>query len=151
MASPLTGKRRAARPDVRVTVFARAPLGAAGIARLATAILVAERARLSALSITLVGPGRIRSLNRTHLGRDRQTDVIAFALEGAGDVYICPAVAARQAREYGASAREELRRLVIHGVLHALGHDHPDGEQRTRSPMWRRQERYLARYGSLAR
>ena len=151
MASPLTGKRRAARPDVRVTVFARAPLGATGIARLATAILVAERARLSALSITLVGPGRIRTLSRTHLGRDRQTDVIAFALEGAGDIYICPAVAARQARAFGASARDELRRLVIHGVLHALGHDHPDGDQRTRSLMWRRQERYLARYGSLAR
>jgi probable rRNA maturation factor len=151
VASPPTGKRRAARPDVRVTAFARAPLGAAGIARLATAVLVAERARLAALSITLVGPGRIRALNRTHLGRDRQTDVIAFALEGAGDVYICPAVALRQARAFGASPRDEIRRLVIHGVLHVLGHDHPDDEQRTRSPMWRRQERYLARYGSLAR
>ena len=151
MASRPTGKRRAARPDVRVTVSARSPLRAAGIARLATAVLAAERARLAALSITLVGPGRIRSLNRTHLGRDRQTDVLAFALEGAGDVYICPTVATRQARAFGASPRDELRRLVIHGVLHALGHDHPEGERRTRSPMWRRQERYLARYGSLAR
>jgi len=151
VASLPTGKRRAARPDLRVTVYARSPLGAASVARLAAAVLRAERARLSALSITLVGTGRIRTLNRVHLGRDRQTDVIAFALDGAGDVYICPAVAARQARAFGVTPKDELRRLVIHGVLHALGHDHPDGEQRTRSPMWRRQERYLERYGALAR
>ena len=151
MASRPTGKRRAARPDVRVTLYARSPLGVAGLTRLATAVLAAERARLSALSITLVGTGRMRALNRTHLGRDRQTDVIAFALDGAGDVYICPAVAQRQARAFGVTVKDELRRLVVHGVLHALGHDHPAGEERTRSPMWRRQERYLARYGALAR
>ncbi len=39
--------------------------------------------------------------------------------------------------------REELIRLVVHGTLHALGRTHPEGEGRTRSPMWRRQERYV--------
>jgi ssRNA-specific RNase YbeY (16S rRNA maturation enzyme) len=38
-----------------------------------------------------------------------------------------------------------LSRLVIHGTLHVVGWDHPDGESRERSPMWRRQERYLER------
>jgi ssRNA-specific RNase YbeY (16S rRNA maturation enzyme) len=32
---------------------------------------------------------------------------------------------------------------VVHGTLHALGHDHPEGAERTRSVMWRRQERYV--------
>jgi probable rRNA maturation factor len=39
--------------------------------------------------------------------------------------------------------REELLRLVVHGVLHVLGHDHPEDDARYTSPMWRRQERLL--------
>jgi probable rRNA maturation factor len=39
--------------------------------------------------------------------------------------------------------REELIRLVVHGTLHVLGYDHPDHGERERSPMWRRQERYV--------
>jgi len=143
----------------------------AAIARLAARVLAAEGAPVAALSITLVGPARIRALNRAHLGHDRVTDVIAFTLrEGTGgvgrgtsqvpsshvahpqplvgDIYICPSVATVQARALGVSIREELQRLVVHGVLHVAGHDHPDGPARTASPMWRRQERYLARFGS---
>jgi probable rRNA maturation factor len=40
--------------------------------------------------------------------------------------------------------REEVARLVVHGTLHVLGREHPEDEGRTRSPMWRRQERLLA-------
>jgi probable rRNA maturation factor len=45
----------------------------------------------------------------------------------------------------GVSAQEELLRLVVHGTLHVLGHDHPESDARTKSPMWRKQERILAR------
>ncbi len=89
----------------------------------------------------------MRGLNRRTFGRDRATDVIAFALpHGAtlvGDVYVCPAAARASARRYGIGDREEMVRLVVHGVLHVLGHDHPDGDARTASPMWRVQERYV--------
>ncbi len=172
MASRPTGPRTAA--EVRVTALVRAPLGRPGIARLARAVLAAERANVASLSVTLVGPARIRALNRTHLGHDRVTDVIAFAYAGArseergasgrrsglaprssplvvGDVYICPAVARANARDLGTTAKDELRRLVVHGVLHVAGHDHPAGPARTSSPMWRRQERLLALHGALAR
>jgi len=76
--------------------------------------------------------------------------VIAFTLDTpdrrtVGDVYLCAAVAARQARRHGVSRRQELIRLIVHGVLHVLGHDHPDGDARLRSAMWRRQERYVER------
>lgn len=134
----------------------KAPLAAAGLARLATAVLRAEGVRRAAVSIALVGRRRIRSVNRIHRGHDRETDVLAFGLWGpggfvAGDVYCCPEVAARQARRYGTTPQDELRRLVVHGMLHVLGYDHPGGEERVRSAMWRRQERYVARFGRLAR
>jgi probable rRNA maturation factor len=138
---------------VRVAAAARIPLRPAGVAALARAVLRAERAGLAALSVAFVGRARIRRLHRDHLGHDRATDVIAFSLAGGtvGDVYVCPAVAAGGARRAGTTLRAELRRLVVHGVLHVLGYDHPDGAERTGSPMWRRQERYLRRFGALAR
>ncbi len=126
----------------------RCPLSRAAAAALARRVLRAEGVRDAAVSVTFVGRRRIRSLNRRFLGHDRATDVIAFALPGApgplvGDVYCAPEAAARAARRYGVGVREELQRLVVHGVLHVLGHDHPAGEARTRSPMWARQERLL--------
>jgi probable rRNA maturation factor len=100
--------------------------------------------------VTFVGPARIRTLNREHLGHDRPTDVISFALtapdgELVGDVYICGDVGAKQAKALGVPLKEELVRLVVHGTLHVLGYDHPEGEGRTRSAMWKRQERYVRR------
>ncbi len=147
---------------MRVRAAARCPLSAAGAARLASAVLRAERVRHAALSVTFVGRRRIRTLNRTWLGRDRETDVIAFDLSAGtgarargrtviGDVYVCPLVAAEQARRFATSDKDEARRLVVHGILHVLGYDHPASERRTSSPMWRRQERYLKRFGALAR
>ena len=145
--------KRAARegPDVRVAALVKSPLTMAGARRLAQAVLAAERAPLVALSLTFVSPAKMRALNRAHLGRDYTTDVIAFAMMGAGDVYICPAAAAANARTNGVTQKDELRRLVVHGTLHALGYDHEDGAERTTGEMWRRQERYLKKFGALAR
>lgn len=106
------------------------------------------------MSVTFVGEEEIRDLNRRFLGRDRPTDVIAFQLGEAGDllgdVYICPEVARRQAAEAGVDAREEVLRLVVHGTLHVLGHDHPEGEERWDSEMFRLQERIVERVGGEA-
>jgi probable rRNA maturation factor len=60
-----------------------------------------------------------------------------------GDIYICQAVAERNARKLGIPVRQELARLVVHGTLHVLGYEHPEGDARTSSPMWRRQEKIL--------
>jgi probable rRNA maturation factor len=135
-------------------VTAASPVSPAAVARLARGVLGAERVRDAALSVALVGRRRIRTLNRTHLGRDRQTDVLAFALTGArgggmvvGDVYVCVPVALAQAARWRVSPREEVRRLVVHGVLHVLGYDHAAGRARTGGTMWRRQEGLLARLG----
>ena len=90
----------------------------------------------------------MQRLNAAHKGHDRPTDVLTFPLGGPkgqviGDVYICPWVARREARGRGIPLKEELIRLVVHGTLHALGREHPEGPDRTRSAMWRRQERYV--------
>jgi probable rRNA maturation factor len=104
------------------------------------------------LSITFVGRAAMSELNRRYLGHRGLTDVISFGLgrpgkRGAviGDIYICPEVARDNAKRQGVPVGEEVLRLVIHGTLHVLGHDHPAGLSRTASPMWRRQERILAR------
>ncbi|MGH7591169.1 MAG: rRNA maturation RNase YbeY [Gemmatimonadales bacterium] len=137
-------------PDV--VVGGRPALPPALVRRVVQTVAAAgrPRRRLTQLSVTFLGPVRMRRLNRRHLRHDRVTDVIAFALRIpggglVGDVYVCRAVAARQAREAGCSLREELIRLVIHGTLHVLGHHHPAGLARTRSAMWRRQERLVGR------
>lgn len=123
------------------------PLSPAAVRRIVKAVLRGER-RDALISITFVGRQAMRRLNAEHRGQDRPTDVLAFQLSqpgriSVGDVYVCPWVAARQAAAHGVSAREELIRLIVHGTLHALGRDHPAGAGRTRSAMWRRQERYV--------
>ena len=108
------------------------------------------------VELTLVDADAMRRLNRRATGRRGLTDVLAFALpqpDGAllGDVYICPAAAARWVKNRagaegnGGGVEEELVRLAVHGTLHVLGYDHPDGPGRTRSAMWGRQERYVRR------
>ena len=123
------------------------PLPPARVRRVVAAVLAGERRR-ARMSVTFLGRDAMRRLNALHLGRDRPTDVISFGLrhpggELVGDVYVCPWVAAREARTRGIPVRQEVIRLLVHGTLHALGYDHPEGGRRTRSAMWRRQERYV--------
>jgi probable rRNA maturation factor len=110
-------------------------------------VLGRER-RDARISVSFVGRERMRGLTAQWKGSDRPTDVLAFALAQpggslAGDIYICPWVATREARARQIPLREELLRLVIHGTLHVLGYQHPEVGGRARSPMWRKQERYL--------
>jgi probable rRNA maturation factor len=134
-------------PEEGVTVAGAGALPARTVVRAVRHVLRGERKRAT-IAVTFLGPGRMRALNVEYLHHDRVTDVISFGLpqpDGsvAGDVYVCPYAAARQARRLGVPVREELLRLLVHGTLHVLGWDHPAGASRTGSPMWRRQERYL--------
>jgi len=129
----------------------RLPLSRALVKRVVEGVLRAERRR-ALISVTFLGRDAMRRLNAEHRGRDRPTDVLAFALSGPageviGDVYVCPWMARQEAKARGIPLREELVRLVVHGTLHALGRDHPEGAGRTRSAMWRRQERYVEALG----
>ncbi len=117
------------------------------------------------LSVLFVDRDTIAELNRTHLGGTGATDVLAFPIDAGevveivsgpggatpgpdrspgdpgdlplllGDVVICPAVAAEQAPTHAGSLDDELALLVVHGILHVLGHDHaePDEAERMRA------------------
>lgn len=110
--------------------------------------LLEEGAPAAQISVTLLSDESIRAMNRQYLNIDRPTDVIAFSLGDAerplGDVYVGYEQATRQAVEHGVPLAEELARLAIHGTLHVLGYDHPEGEERLESPMFERQEQLLS-------
>lgn len=119
-----------------------------GLVRRAVETVLRAEERDALISVTFLGRDSMRRLNAEHKGHNRPTDVLTFALtdpagQTIGDIYICPWVARREAQARGIPLREELIRLLIHGTLHTLGRDHPEGPERTRSAMWRRQERYV--------
>jgi probable rRNA maturation factor len=145
--------RKTRSPERAIDVDARGrrlALGVRSVKALGEFVLRRERARQALLSVSFVSPSQIARLNRQHLGHDAPTDVITFALGRIGprapiigDIYVAPDIVREQAKANGESARRELARVVVHGILHALGRRHPDSSRRTASPMWRRQEALL--------
>ena len=134
-----------------VAVSAGAPDAAVRrlMARAARAALRRAGIRTAEISITLLDDAEIAALNEEHLAHSGPTDVISFALyedgeEPVGDIYIGLDEALRQAAANGVDSQEELARLAVHGTLHVLGHEHPDGAARLRSDMWRIQEEIVA-------
>lgn len=129
----------------------RLPLARARVGAIARRVLAAEGVREAILSITFLRSRAMAALNRRHLGHRGATDVISFGFREStrsgpiiGDIYIAPEVARENARRHRAGLREELARLVVHGVLHVLGYDHAEDDSRIASPMWKRQERLVA-------
>ncbi|MDJ0786092.1 MAG: rRNA maturation RNase YbeY [Myxococcota bacterium] len=104
------------------------------------------------LSLRLVADEEMAELNESYRGKAGPTDVLSFSLlegdhadhRGAllGDVVIAVPVARRQADERAAPLLDELTRLLVHGVLHLLGHDHEEADEA--AVMQREEERVLA-------
>jgi probable rRNA maturation factor len=111
----------------------RAPLGRVAIAEIARGALRAERVRHALLSITLLDRRGIGRINKAHLDHAGATDVISFGFT--------------RAKTSDPVVGDEMARLVIHGVLHVLGYEHPVDIGRESSKMWKRQERLLSRAG----
>ena len=98
---------------------------------------------LAELCVTAVDEGTIAELNAKWMEKDGPTDVLAFPMdelrpgmvneepeEGIlGDLVLCPAIAADQAKAAGHSTTDELDLLTVHGILHLLGHDHAEPEE----------------------
>ena len=124
--------------------------------RLARSILSDVGEASAELGILFVGDQRMRSLNRQYRGKDRTTDVLAFAMREAphssagllGDVVIAVPTAVRQAKQGQRSLDEELTVLLVHGILHLCGYDHERGEKEARR-MHRRERMILRSIGSL--
>jgi probable rRNA maturation factor len=137
---------------------AAAPVDVDRWVALAREVLVAEGVSGEAeLSLLFVDEATIAELNARFMDADGPTDVLAFPIDDPvvagrwpdagtagpdrddpepgdlplllGDVVVCPAVAERQAPEHAGSYDDELALLVVHGVLHVLGHDHAEPDE----------------------
>jgi len=106
------------------------------------------------LSIVLTDDAQLQALNREYLGVDAPTDVLSFPASepdpesGAmylGDILISVPRAAQQASDAGHPLASEVQLLVVHGVLHLLGHDHSDPVEKSR--MWAAQGAILESLG----
>ncbi len=127
---------------------------------LAEDALRAQGALRGELNLLFVEAAEMQDLNRTHMGKDRPTDVLSFPLDGAeasgataliGDVVICPFQAAQNSAEHEGidhhtgSVDDEIALLVVHGILHVLGHDHGSPDEAGRMEA-REQELLAAHY-----
>ena len=99
------------------------------------------------LSITFTDDIQMRELNRSYRQIDRTTDVLSFPQsEGPdftllGDIVISIDTAKRHSVSYGVSLHEELKKLIIHGILHLLGHDH---KKKKETQVMRKKEKELS-------
>ena len=113
---------------------------------------------LAELCIKAVDEATIAELNEKWMEKEGPTDVLAFPMdelrpglvteepeEGVlGDLVLCPAVAARQAKDAGHSTRDEVALLTVHGILHLLGYDHAEPEEH--AEMFGLQDRLLTEW-----
>jgi probable rRNA maturation factor len=109
------------------------------------------------LTLVLTDDKRIRALNRDFLGTDAPTDVLSFPADESdpetgrrylGDVIISLRQAVEQAAARGHGLEAEVQLLVVHGVLHLLGHDHAEADEKAR--MWAAQVKILETLGVSA-
>ena len=115
---------------------------------LAHASLVTEGAT-GELTVAFVDEADIAELNAEHMGAVGPTDVLSFPMDDEpqfgvprllGDVVVAPEVALSQYPEHAGTYDDEIALLIVHGVLHILGHDHADP---TEAERMRRRERAL--------
>ena len=111
--------------------------------KVAEKILEGENKRNTDLSIALVGPGRIRKLNKKYRGKNRVTDVLSFPDNGLGEIVICLREVKKNAKKFGSSFKKELSICLIHGILHLLGYDHEKSVEEVKK-MRDREEYYLS-------
>ena len=133
------------------------PVDVARWEALARDVLTAEGVSGDAeLALLFVDEAAIAELNQRFMGHDGPTDVLAFPIDDddvlvgrspdgsssgpdrgpvddvpllLGDVVVCPTVAARNAPSHAGTYDDELALLIVHGILHVLGHDHAEPEE----------------------
>ncbi len=90
------------------------------------------------LTLTFVGRDEIAQLNLEHMDKAGPTDVLSFPLDDEplpnvpvllGDVVVSPSIAAEQYVDHAGTLDDEIALLVVHGILHILGHDHAEPDE----------------------
>ena len=114
---------------------------------LAEGVLAAEGVATGELTLAFVDEADMAELNQEHMGEAYATDVLSFPIDAdlalgghdprepdghpllLGDVVVCPSVAARNAPSHAGTYDDEIALLVVHGILHVLGHDHAEPDE----------------------
>ena len=137
------------------------PADGPGLVRLATFALDQLRIHpLAELSVVLVDEETMSAYHQKYMGEPGPTDVLSFPMDELrppnddedppagllGDIVLCPAVTARQATEHGRTPEAEAEYLLVHGLLHLLGFDHAEPDERTE--MFALKDTILARWTS---
>ncbi len=153
--TPRKTKLHPARIDLQVGARYQSKIKAARLRQAARATLEQQRiTRHVELTIVITGNAQLRSLNRAFREVDAPTDVLSFATDERprpdtrylGDVIISYPKAREQAVAGRHAVEAELQLLVVHGVLHLLGHDHYTAAEK--NVMWRAQAAILNKIGA---
>ena len=109
------------------------------------------------ISLALIGPNRMRKLNKKYRGKNRVTDVLAFEekgltpqpwsqelqkVQGLGEIVICLREVKKNSKRLNEPFEKELARVFLHGILHLLGYDHEKSEEESEK-MKEKEEKYL--------
>jgi probable rRNA maturation factor len=128
--------------------------------KMAKKILEEEKKKRAQISIALVGPARIRKLNKKYRGENRVTDVLAFPNpefffkkmkqvlpsehQNLGEIVICLREVKKSAKRFQSKFEKELILCLIHGILHLLGYNHEKSQAKAKK-MEERQNYYLSK------
>lgn len=108
-----------------------------------------EGKKLKSISIILCSDEYLLQMNKSYLNHNYYTDVLTFDLsenqnEIAGDIFISNDRIIENARKYKVSTQDELKRIILHGVLHLIGYI--DSSREEKGKMKEKEDHYLARY-----
>ncbi len=115
------------------------------LCRLGNRILAKEGKEGKDVSVACVPEREMRRLNKTYRNKEYAANVLSFNENkfGLGEIVLCPPVIRKEAKEYGITYKEELCRMLVHGLLHLLGYDHERGANEAKK-MEQKEKEYLA-------
>ncbi|MFA6190555.1 MAG: rRNA maturation RNase YbeY [Candidatus Staskawiczbacteria bacterium] len=117
-------------------------------------VLKGENRKTETLSLAFVSKSEIKKLNKKFRKKNKATDVLSFELDVPfgfaqgknkflGEIIICPEVVRDNAKKYNISVKQEMTKMLIHGILHLCGYDH-EKSKKDEKIMEEKQEKYLA-------
>lgn len=126
-----------------------APYGSKFFSDIIKVAAIYEKKITGTVEVNIVESGKMKELNRIYRGKNSDTDVLSFPWRDdkivkstlLGEIYLSSSRIKRQAKDFNISAKEEMARMFIHGLLHLVGHDH--GKPREAKKMFALQEKIL--------
>jgi len=115
-------------------------------AQVAKIVLKGENRGTETVSLAFVDKEEIKKLNKKFRKKNKPTDVLSFDLSEdkyLGEIIICPEVVKENAQKYGASEKEEITKVFIHGILHLCGYDHEKSKAEEKR-MEEKEKKYLS-------